>query len=169
MVFFTVLIPLKNNSKSAAMEVSYNCAIDLVSKSENTFESFPRGRKKADANVWTVSDSGHLLSLVRRFIWNFDAGKSNEEIGENRPEIAAQHSHENMGAVTSILASMWRSMPTEKKMIYAEFARQFDRIQVCPVKHSPPTPAPPPKVDLFLPLIHVVRRIGSSVPSRTRV
>jgi hypothetical protein len=80
---------------------------------------------------------------------------------ENRSDIAAQNPKETVGGVTSILASMWRSMTTDKKMVYIEFAREFDRAQAA--RRRPKMPAIPPQHDeILLPFIHVVRRGISS-------
>jgi hypothetical protein len=81
---------------------------------------------------------------------------------ENRPEVTAQHPHESVGAVTSVLAAMWRSMSTDKKRIYIELAKQFDIVQSFNAGPPKPRPIQMPKCELSVPLIHVVRRIGSS-------
>jgi hypothetical protein len=74
----------------------------------------------------------------------------------------SHHPNESVGAVTTILASMWRSMPTEEKMAYVEFAEQFDLTQAYAGKMPKPPPTPLPKSELVIPLIHVVRRNASS-------
>jgi hypothetical protein len=76
---------------------------------------------------------------------------------ENRSEIAAQHPNETVGGVTSILASRWRSMTTDQKMVYVEFARQFDCTQAA--RRRPKAQAAPAQhPEILLPLIHVVHR-----------
>jgi hypothetical protein len=81
---------------------------------------------------------------------------------EKRPEIAALNPSESAGIVTSILASIWRSMTTETKMPYVEFAKQFDRSQEVPRKPARAVAPKPNPAPLVLPSIYVVKRIGCS-------
>jgi hypothetical protein len=56
---------------------------------------------------------------------------------------------------------MWRAMSPEQKLIYADYAKQFDHDQAIEQRHKP---RPPPKqISTFpIPMIHIVRRGGSS-------
>jgi hypothetical protein len=81
---------------------------------------------------------------------------------ENRPEISSLNPNESVGMITSILASMWRSMSPEKKIPYVEFAKQFDRSQQVFWRPSRPPAIKEKKISLVLPSIYVVKRIGCS-------
>jgi hypothetical protein len=81
---------------------------------------------------------------------------------ENRPEIAGLNPNESVGTITSMLASIWRSMGAEKRTPYLEFAEQFNRSQQALIKPPRPAPVKEPKVSLILPSIYVVKRIGCS-------
>jgi hypothetical protein len=82
---------------------------------------------------------------------------------EHRPEIAEAHPGETVGTITSILASIWRSMPADAKFPYVEFARQFDGAQgIRRRSSSRQTPVRTVKTPLVLPSIYVVKRIGCS-------
>jgi hypothetical protein len=77
-----------------------------------------------------------------------------------RPYVAAANPGATVGTITSILASIWRSMPIEAKALYVDFSRQFydtpphrSRIPKQTVSGSVTTP-------LTLPSIYVVQRNG---------
>jgi hypothetical protein len=80
---------------------------------------------------------------------------------EKRPDLTARNPQEPVGAITSRLAAMWRAMSAKQKRIYADYAKQFDNEQALE-HHRKPRP-PPKQISTFpLPMIHIVRRVGSS-------
>jgi hypothetical protein len=79
---------------------------------------------------------------------------------EKRPEITALYPDESVGRITSILASKWRTISTDKKIMYAELARKFDLLQQ---RGLPPgEEATYIKSKLIIPFIHVLQRNGLS-------
>jgi hypothetical protein len=79
---------------------------------------------------------------------------------ERRPSVAAANPSATVGTVTSILGSMWRSMPIEAKALYVDFSRQFDGSQSKPRRPSKPPLPNHATTPLTLPSIYVVQRSG---------
>lgn len=83
---------------------------------------------------------------------------------EKRQEVSAANPDENVSGVTSILAAMWRSMSTDKKLPYVQLARLFDLSQGSGVKKKEKPPTPMKELEqtdtdqLCLPCIHIVKR-----------
>ena len=81
---------------------------------------------------------------------------------ENRAEVTARNPKESVGTITSMLASMWRSMTMERKLHYMEFARQFDMVQDSVRRKPRPPVEQPEKMDMMVPSIYIVRRSGTN-------
>ena len=80
----------------------------------------------------------------------------------NRAEVTARNPKESVGTITSMLASMWRSMTMERKLHYMEFARQFDMVQDSVRRKPRPPVEQPEKMDMMVPSIYIVRRSGTN-------
>jgi hypothetical protein len=79
---------------------------------------------------------------------------------ERRPETTALNPGDSAGAITSLLAKLWRSMTPAQRLPYAELARKFDTsrsafhtpAQICQSK--------PREIPWLLPSLYVVQRSG---------
>jgi hypothetical protein len=81
----------------------------------------------------------------------------------NRREIAELYPDEPVGSITSRLASIWRLLPVDQRLHYAELAWQLDASLCHRVRHSNQkisrTVSP---MESRIPLLHIIQRIGCS-------
>jgi hypothetical protein len=82
---------------------------------------------------------------------------------DKRQEITSLHPGQSVGAITSMLATIWRAMPSDQKISYAQIARQFDLS--LNIQRPQTETVSQPKMDvssITLPFIDVLQRNGCS-------